>query len=456
MSILDLAVPIKEEEMSINKYKICVVGAGHVGLVTAACFSELEHKVICVDCNRKKIEELKKGKIPFYEPKLSELVRKNTMVKRLEFSVDLKEAIGRSDVIFIAVWTPPKQDGSADVSAVEAIAREIAENMNGYKLIVEKSTVPVQTGKKIKETILRYRKNSEMFDVASNPEFLREGRAVDDFIYPQRVVIGVESKRAEEILRNIYAPLKAPLVVTDINTAELIKHACNSFLAMKISFINAIARICDLAGADVEKVAFAMGLDERIGKSFLKAGVGYGGFCFPKDVEAFIYISKKLGYDFKLLEEVKNINESQKLYFVEKIKDQLWVLKDKKIAILGLSFKPETDDMRFAPSLDIIKELLKEGAILKLYDPQAMEEAKMIFSSEKEIEKEKLRFVRNAYEAVEGCDCACFLTEWEEFKQLDFQKLKMLMRYPVIADGRNMLDKDTLNKLGFKYMGIGR
>jgi len=439
-----------------KKYKICVVGAGHVGLVAAGCFSSLGHRVRCVDNDQQKIEKLKRCEMPFYEPQLYDLVKENFTQGRLEFSVDLKDSIERSEVIFIAVGTPPNPDGSADLSAVEAIAVEIAENLNSYKLIVEKSTVPVQTGKKIKETILRYRKNSEPFDVASNPEFLREGKAVYDFFYPDRIVIGVESARAEEILRDIYAPLKAPLVVTDINTAELIKHASNSFLATKISFINAVARICDLAGADVEKVALAMGMDKRIGKHFLKAGVGYGGFCFPKDVEAFIYISNKLGYDFALLKEVKRINESQKKYLVEKIKENLWVIKGKKIAILGLSFKPETDDMRFAPSVDIVNMLINEGAFLFLYDPKAEKEARRIFfSSSRPSKTENLKLCEDVYQAVDGCDCACFLTEWNEFKKLDFEKVKKLMRYSLIIDGRNMLDKKKLKELGFTYVSIG-
>ena len=433
-----------------KKYSISVVGAGHVGLVAAACFAELGHYVQCVDNNTKRIEDLKRFIVPFFEPQLDKLVKENVKKKRLKFSHSLSEAIKKSEVIFIAVGTPPLKDGSADLTSVENVARIIAKNLNSYKLIVGKSTVPVRTGQKIKETILRYRKNHTNFDVASNPEFLREGKAVYDFFYPDRIVIGVESEKAEKILKEIYSRLKAPVIVTDINTAELIKHASNSFLATKISFINALARICDLAGADVKKVALAMGLDKRIGKDFLEAGVGYGGFCFPKDLEAFIWIAKKLGYDFGLLEEVKRVNEGQKEYFVEKIKENLWVIKDKKIAILGLSFKPDTDDMRFAPSIDIVNALLDEGARLCLYDPQAMEEAKKIFRSQ------KIKFCKSPYEAIKSCDCACFLTEWEEFKKLDFKKIKKLMRLAFIADGRNMFEKDSLINLGFSYIGMGR
>ncbi|RKY39074.1 MAG: UDP-glucose 6-dehydrogenase, partial [Candidatus Omnitrophota bacterium] len=322
-------------------------------------------------------------------------------------------------------------------------------SLNSYKLIVEKSTVPVQTGFKVKETIIRFRKNNTSFDIASNPEFLREGKALYDFFYPARIVIGVESKRAEKILKEIYAPLKAKIVVTDINTAELIKHASNSFLATKISFMNAVARICDLAGADVKKVSEAVGLDPRIGGDFLNAGIGWGGSCFPKDLEAFRYISKKLGYDFSLLEEVKRINNEQKIYFVEKVKESLWILKDKKIAVLGLSFKPDTDDLRNAPSLDIIESFLQEGAKIVAYDPQANKEAKKIFGK-------RINFAKDAYEAAKSADCLCLLTEWKEFKNLDFIRIKKLMRVPIIADGRNMFERKDVEKLGFTYIGIGR
>ncbi|MCD6583129.1 MAG: UDP-glucose/GDP-mannose dehydrogenase family protein [Candidatus Omnitrophica bacterium] len=440
----------KQREGIKKSYRITVVGCGHVGLVTGACFAELGYKVCCVDKDRKKVISLKKLILPFYEPGLFDLVEKNYKERRLEFTTDLKKAIKSAQVIFIAVGTPPNPDGSADLSSLERIAYLVAKNLNSYKLVVEKSTVPVQTGEKIKETILRYRKNSRPFDVASNPEFLREGKAVYDFLHPDRIVIGVESERAEKILKELYRSLKAPIVVTDINTAEIIKHASNSFLATKISFINAVARVCDLAKANIDKVAEAMGLDPRIGKEFLKAGIGYGGFCFPKDLEAFLYISKKLGYEFTLLREVKRINEEQKKYFVEKVKDYLWVLKDKKIAILGLSFKPDTDDMRFAPSLDIIEFFLREKSNLILYDPQARKEA------ERFLKGKRVKFARNPYQAIKGCDCVCFLTEWEEFKHLNFRKIKKLMRMPLIADGRNMLDRAYVESLGFKYLGMGK
>jgi UDPglucose 6-dehydrogenase len=448
-----------DKKVNFQQHKISVVGAGHVGLVAAACFAKLGHSVICVDNDEKRIESLIKGIMPFYEPELEPLVKKNFEEGSLVFSASLDESIEKSEVIFVAVGTPPLPDGSADLTSVENVARAVAKNLNGYKLVISKSTVPVQTGQRAKETILRYRKNNEQFDVASNPEFLREGKAIYDFFYPDRIVIGVESEAAEVILKEIYANIDAPVVVTDINTAELIKHASNSFLATKISFINAVSRICDLAGADIEKVALAMGLDKRIGKDFLQAGAGYGGFCFPKDVEAFMHISKKVGYDFGLLREVKHINDSQRKYFIEKVKEHLWVLKEKKIAVLGLSFKPDTDDMRFAPSVDIVNNLLKEGACLSLYDPQAMEEARKAFWGKNKnlcADDKKIKFVDNPYEAIKDCDCVCFLTEWEEFKNLDFNKIKQTMSYPLLADGRNMLDKDKLIQMGFKYIGMGR
>lgn len=436
--------------MKRKKYNICVVGAGHVGLVAAAGFAELGNCVICVDNNQKKINQLNNLKIPFYEPQLPELVIKNFKEKRLKFSSHLNKSIKQSEVIFIAVGTPPLADGSADLGSVEKITRQIATNLNSYKLLVSKSTVPVQTGERIKQTILRYKKENAHFDVASNPEFLREGSAVKDFFYPQRIVLGVETKRAEKILKDIYSPLKAPIIVTGINTAELIKHACNSFLAMKISFINALARICDAAGADVRKIAEAMGKDKRIGREFLEAGIGYGGFCFPKDLEAFMYIAKKLGYNFSLLLEVKKINDEQQKYFVNKIKEHLWIIKDKKIAILGLSFKPNTDDLRFAPSLKVIELLQKEGANLCLYDPCALSEAKKIFKGK------GIKFSKDPFSAAKNAECLCFLTEWEEFRKLDFLKIKKNLRYPLIADGRNMFSREEMEKLGFAYIGVGQ
>ena len=428
--------------------KIAVVGAGYVGLVTSTCFASLGNSVTCVDIDEKKIAALKKGKMPIYEPGLEELVRQNLKNKNLSFTTNLKTAVHQSDVIFIAVGTPPKPNGEAELSFVENVARTIAREMTSYKLIVEKSTVPVQTGSWIRDTVMRHCKKNVAFDVASNPEFLREGTAVKDFMNPDRVVLGVDSKRAEKLLTELYKPLKATLVFTDIKSAEIIKHASNSFLAMKISFINAISRICELAKADVEQVATGMGLDRRIGRNFLDAGLGFGGFCFPKDLAAFIRISEKLGYDFELLKAVEKINEDQKKYFVKKIEHALWNVNSKTIAILGLAFKPNTDDMRFAPSLDIIADLQAMGAKIRAYDPHASANAKKTLT--------KVTFCKDAYEACKGSDCVVILTEWDEFKEINLVKVKKLLAQPVVIDGRNIYDPEEMQKLGFRYFSIGR
>ncbi len=336
---------------------ISIVGTGYVGLVTGACLAELGNTVICTDNNHKKISDLKRCVIPIYEPGLEELVTINVKKKRLLFTTSIKDAVNKSEVIFIAVSTPSLDNGEADLTGVENVVRNIAINMTGYRLIVEKSTVPVETGKWVKDTISTYIKHNIKFDIASNPEFLREGQAINDFMHPDRIVIGVESKKARDILVSLYKPLNSPLVITDIKSAELIKHASNSYLATKISFINAISRICEKVGADVVEVAEGMGLDKRIGPGFLNAGIGYGGSCFPKDVDAFINIAEKLGCNFDLLKAVRAVNQQQKLFFLNKIKDLLWIIKDKTIGILGLSFKPNTDDIRSAPSIDIIQAL---------------------------------------------------------------------------------------------------
>jgi UDPglucose 6-dehydrogenase len=431
----------------IYMHSICVIGTGYVGLVTGTCLSELGNKVICIDNDPKKISMLKKFKMPIYEEGLLELVKKNVKNKRLFFSTDINEGVKRSEVIFIAVGTPPREDGSADLSYVEAVARQIASNMNSYKLIIDKSTVPVETGSQVEMTIQRNLKKNISFDVASNPEFLREGSAVWDTFNPDRIVIGVNSKRAEKILKEIYAPIKAPIIVTDIKSAEIIKHASNSFLATKISFINAVANICERVGADINKVAEGMGYDKRIGKAFLNAGIGFGGFCFPKDLEAFSWISKKLGYDFDLLKEVMKINDGQKKLIVKKIEDTLWVLKGKTIAVLGLAFKPDTDDMRFAPSLDIIRMLQEHGAKIKAYDPQSMQKAKNLLKD--------IKYGKSVYDTVKNADCLVLLTEWKEFKEMDIVKIKKLLKHPIIIDGRNMFDSEKMNKMGFVYKGMG-
>ncbi|MDD5618399.1 MAG: UDP-glucose/GDP-mannose dehydrogenase family protein [Candidatus Omnitrophica bacterium] len=429
-------------------YNIAIVGAGYVGLVTGACFAELGNKVICVDNDKDKIDKLKKMIMPIYEPGLEEIVKRNVKKHRLYFSHSIEKAVKDSLIIFIAVGTPPKEDGDADLTAIEKVSQAIALNMNSYKLIVGKSTVPVETGKWIEHTIKINLKKGVSFDVASNPEFLREGTAINDFLNPDRIVIGVNSKKAKDLLLDLYKPIKAPKIVTDIKSSELIKHASNSFLATKISYINAISKICELSGADVLKVAEGMGLDKRIGKSFLDAGLGFGGFCLPKDLEAFIKISDKLGYDFKLLKIVRDINETQALDFIKKIKSTLWNIKSKCVGVLGLSFKPNTDDLRFAPALKVIERLQREDARIRVFDPQSMNKAKSILKD--------VYFAKDLYDAAKGCDCLLIITDWNEFKELDFTKLKKIMKQPLIIDGRNLYDKDSLAKVGFRYIGIGR
>ncbi|HBO97977.1 MAG TPA: UDP-glucose 6-dehydrogenase [Candidatus Omnitrophica bacterium] len=435
---------------------IAVIGSGYVGLVTGVCLAHIGHTVICVDNNYEKIKRLKLGKVPIYEPGLEELLKKYLKNKRLSFSTSIVDAAKKSTAIFIAVGTPSKKNGEADLTYVENVAGDIARAMDSYKLIVEKSTVPADTGQRIKRTIAmnlpkKFRKGSEVtldFDVASNPEFLREGCAVHDFMNPDRVVIGVESTKAERLLREIYAPLKPTMVVTDINSAELIKHASNSFLAAKISFINAIAQICDHVGADVLKVAEGMGFDKRIGRKFLDAGIGYGGSCFPKDVDAFIRLSEKSGYHFNLLKEVRSVNEDQKALFVRLIEDKLWIIKDKVIGILGVAFKPDTDDMRNAPAIGIIETLQHEGAKVKVYDPQAMPNAKKVFRD--------VTYCNDPYALAQGCDCLLLLTEWDEFKKLDFKKIKRVMKHAILFDGRNLYHDQSLKASGFEYYGVGR
>jgi UDPglucose 6-dehydrogenase len=434
---------------------IAMIGCGYVGLVTGVCLASLGHDVVCVDNDKEKIRRLKRGLVPIYEPGVDELLKTLMKKKKLSFSSSIKEATKKSMVIFIAVGTPSKKSGDADLTYVENVAREIALHMDSYKLIVEKSTVPAETGKRIEKTVqlnlpqrFRSRKGSLAFDVASNPEFLREGSAIEDFMKPDRIVIGVESKRAEELLKEVYRPLKAPIVVTDINSAEIIKHASNSFLATKISFTNALSQICDRVGADILKVTEGMGFDKRIGRGFLNAGIGYGGSCFPKDVDAFIRLSEKSGYHFSLLKEVRHVNEEQKAAFVRLIEDKLWIIKDKVIGILGLAFKPDTDDMRNAPSLDIIASLQREGAKIKAYDPQGMSNSKKILQG--------ITYCADPYALAKGSDCLLILTEWDEFKKIDFKKIKQLLRQPMIFDGRNLFHDVDLGKLGFEYYGIGR
>ncbi len=428
---------------------ICIIGSGYVGLVTGACFADLGNDVICVDNDESKIKKLKSGSIPIYEPGLEEMVKRNRKEGRLSFSSNIRNGIKSSEVIFIAVGTPSKDSGDADLTYVEHVAREIALSMPSYRLIVEKSTVPVHTGEWVEHTVKVFNKRNIKFDVASNPEFLREGSAIEDFMHPDRIVIGVKSKKASDILTELYKPLKAPIVVTDIRSAELIKHASNSFLATKISFINAVSDICDMVGADISEVARGIGLDRRIGKEFLNAGIGFGGSCFPKDLSAFVRIAEKVGYDFGMLKEVQKVNEYQKRLLIKKIEGLLWNLSKKTIGILGLSFKPDTDDLRQAPSLDIIDMLESEGAKIKVYDPEAMPKASKIL-------KKSIEFCKDPYDVAKSSDCLVIVTEWNEFKELDLKKIKKLMRQPVIVDGRNIYEPAEIKKLGFRYAGMGR
>ncbi len=428
--------------------KLTIIGTGYVGLVTGTCFAEVGHQVICVDNNEDKVKMLKAGHMPIYEPGLEELVKKNVSAGRLSFTSSTKEGVEKSDVIFIAVPTPPQPDGSVDLSFMEGVSREIAQSMTSYKIVVDKSTVPVNTGKKVAETIKRYCKAKVDVDVVSNPEFLREGFAVDDFMKPDRVVIGVQSQRPVQAMKEIYGPYNAPIIVTDINSAELIKHAANSFLALKISYINAVSVICEASGANVMEVANGMGMDKRIGRQFLDASLGFGGSCFPKDLSAFIHISEQLGYNFGLLKEVQRINAEQMDRFVKKILETMWVLKNKKLGVLGLAFKQNTDDVRMSPAIDLCLRLQKEGAILRVHDPKAMEKAKSVLQN--------VTYVDDMNAVADGCDALVVATEWPVFKKLDIERARKSMTHPIMFDGRNMFDVHEMERLGFIYKSIGR
>lgn len=430
---------------------ICVVGTGYVGLVTGACFAEFGLKVTCVDNDVSKIDMLKAGKIPIYEPGLEEMVGKNVKSGHLSFTTDISGAVQKALVVFIAVGTPPRQDGSADLSYVEKVAESIAENMNGYKVIVTKSTVPVGTGEKIRSIVSQSQREKVDFDIASNPEFLREGSAIEDFMHPNRVVIGANSDQAMAIMKDLYSPLyliETPFVLTNVETAEMIKYASNAFLATKISFINEIANICELVGADVHKVAVGMGLDNRIGSKFLHPGPGFGGSCFPKDTQAIVRIAKEHGYDFEIVNSVLKVNDMQRLRMVDKIKDVLGELDGKTIAVLGLSFKPNTDDMRDSPAVVIIEELKKLGASIRAYDPVAMEEAKKVITG--------IDYCEGPYDCSEGADALVILTEWNQFRILDIQKLRHLLKEPVMFDLRNVYEPAKMRSEGFRYVCIGR
>jgi UDPglucose 6-dehydrogenase len=444
--------------------KISVIGAGYVGLTTAACLAQTGHDLFCSESDLEKLTKLQNGVMPLFEPHLEDVIKAGRKAGRLRFG-STEDAIAWGDVIFICVGTPPLANGDADLSAIEGVARAIAKQASGYRLVIEKSTVPVQTGAQLQKHLSVHSRNGLSYDVASNPEFLREGSSVEDFLHPDRIVIGVDSPRAENLLRQIYEPIirqsfTCPLhsvcpnhknpkfLATDTNSAELIKHASNSFLAMKISFINMVANLCEVVGADVTKVAEGMGLDPRIGSSFLNPGIGFGGFCFPKDVQAFIRIAEKSGCDFSLLKEVEKINQRRVEHFVEKLRKELWILRGKKVAVWGLAFKPNTDDVRFAPSITLVRALSAEGAAVRAYDPEATEKARAILP--------EVTYCADAYEAAEGADAILIVTEWDEFRQMDWKRLLSAVEQPVVVDGRNMFVPEEITQKGFRYVSIGR
>src|ERR1700722_4879623 len=471
--------------------RIAVVGSGYVGLVAGACFADLGHDVILVDNDEKKLAALKNGQVPIHENFLPELLSRHRG-HRLQFSDDLQGAVRASSVIFVAVGTPPTERGEADLSFVESVAREISGGVNDYKVVVEKSTVPVYTSDWVRKIMLRSGTDPQSFDVASNPEFLREGTAVTDFLFPDRIVIGCDGSRSAEVLREIYLPLTngtyyeradaipqpdralipPPIIVTSTKSAELIKHASNAFLAMKISFINAVASVCESVGADVNQVVHGVGTDSRIGSRFLNPGIGYGGSCFPKDVMAFRSVARDCGYDFRLLDEVMRINEDQRQRFLRKVRSVLWTLRGKHLGVLGLAFKGGTDDIRESPALFLVQALLQEGCRITAYDPAAMERAQdaikpttnsstsnasvsHIGSNFSNIAA-NLKFATSAYEAANGADALLILTEWEEFAHLDLHRLHQILKYPIVIDGRNLYDPEVMAAHGFTYYSVGR
>ncbi len=449
---------------------IAVVGSGYVGLVATACFAEIGHRVICVDNDEAKLRILQNGGVPIHEDYLPEVLERHRG-HSIEFTSDLRAATQAAQAIFIAVGTPQSSTGSADLSYVDAVASEIARSINEYKVIVEKSTVPVYTNEWIRRVVERNGVPRDLFDVASNPEFLREGTAVVDFLHADRIVVGADTERAGELLRKIYSPLTSgtyyrsthavpgpcsegnppPVLLTSTKAAEIIKHASNAFLATKISFINVVANICEAAGADVEEVARGMGLDSRIGPKFLRAGVGYGGSCFPKDVAAFRHVAETMGIDFCLLKEVEKINEEQKRRFFQKVRSALWTFRGKKIGVLGLAFKGGTDDIRESPALDIVKQMLHEGSTVTAYDPAAAERAKETIPP-----GPQMRYVGDPYAAAQDADALVILNEWQEFAELDLKRLHYTLRYPIIIDGRNLYDPAMMTESGFTYLSVGR
>jgi UDPglucose 6-dehydrogenase len=445
------------EQVKRKQVPIAVIGMGHVGLPTALGFASLGWTVLGVDSSEALISLIAEGKVPFYEPGLDELL-KQQLGKNFLPVVDMDEAIRQATILFLCVGTPQKENGQADLSQVEAAARTIAHNLNGYKLIVEKSTVPAITAQWICRTIRRFATNGNSnpqsldFDVASNPEFLQEGVALRNISRPERIVCGVESMRARRMLEEVYRPVPARVLITGTSTAEIIKHAANSFLSMKISFINMVSDLCDAIGADVSQVAEGIGMDPRIGSSFLQAGIGFGGYCFPKDLRAFIYLAEEYGIDFSLLKKVEEINEKRTEMFIKKLRNALWVLHDKTIAVLGLAFKAGTDDTRESPSLRILDALRKEGATLRLHDPKAMPLLKQVVAEE----DGKLTYCESPYAAAANAQALLILTDWAEYKLLDWARLRQLMELPLIVDGRNLLDPDTIRDAGFEYISVGR
>ena len=428
---------------------ICVVGTGYVGLVTGAVFADLGNEVTCVDNVPDKIAALEAGHMPIYEPGLEEMVARNVADRRLSFTTDLAAAVRRSVIVFITVGTPPREDGQTDLTAVEAVARGIAEAMERYTVIVNKSTVPVGTGEFVREVIEKHQQTPVKFDVVSNPEFLREGSAIEDTLRPDRIVIGAPTQQVAMSLLELYAPLERPMIITDVPSAEMIKYASNAFLATKISFMNAIANICEQAGADVTQVMKGVGLDSRIGAAFLQAGLGYGGSCFPKDTDSLIHTASVLGYDFALLKSVVEINRARASHFVAMMAKHLSPLANRTIAVLGLAFKPNTDDMREAKSLEIVTQLLEAGATVRVYDHVAMDNARKLLPT-------VVEYVDSPYAAAEGADAVALVTEWNEFKFLDLDRLRTVMRRPVLFDGRNIWEPERMRRLGFEYHSIGR
>jgi len=454
-----------------GKEPIAVLGMGHVGLPTALGFAELGWQVLGADDMVEKIDHLKSGKATFYEPDMQELLTRHLASGRFQPTKDVDAAVAAARVVFVCVGTPQREDGAADLSQIEAVARTIARNLNGYKLVVEKSTVPASTAERIKRTIGRYARtesssngsngrgargaakvSSPRFDVASNPEFLQEGKAIHNFFHPERIVIGVESDQARELLEEIYRPLKCPIVVTDLATSELIKHSANAFLSTKISFINMISDICEAVGADVSSVARGIGLDPRIGQQFLNAGIGFGGYCFPKDLKALIHLAEEHGAPCGILRAVEDVNLRRIEVFMDKLRHALWVLQGKKIAILGLAFKPLTDDIRESPALRVVEEVLKEGAAVRLYDPEAMAATQQVYPEA----QGRVDYCRSAYEAARGAHAVLITTEWEEFRKLNWKKMRESMEVPVLVDGRNILDPVAMREAGFEYFGMGR